>query len=164
MASIFPSRNEKQIPKSLNECVKKDYTAADLNHWADRIETWGQLLLALLILAGFVLTIIEVVALIDTNESLILPTVITAIITWGLYAFIEYFAYHILALVLRALSLITQHTIITANVALYESQKGCSTTDEIQPNANNDTTKWACPDCGNVLPGDVIRCNCGYKR
>lgn len=24
--------------------------------------------------------------------------------------------------------------------------------------------KWACPDCGTVLPGDVIRCNCGYKR
>ena len=24
--------------------------------------------------------------------------------------------------------------------------------------------KWACPDCGNVLPGDVIRCKCGYKR
>ena len=24
--------------------------------------------------------------------------------------------------------------------------------------------KWACPECGNVLPGDVVRCKCGYKR
>ena len=24
--------------------------------------------------------------------------------------------------------------------------------------------KWACPDCGNVLPGDVIQCKCGYRR
>lgn len=24
--------------------------------------------------------------------------------------------------------------------------------------------KWACPDCGNVLPDDVVQCNCGYKR
>lgn len=24
--------------------------------------------------------------------------------------------------------------------------------------------RWACPDCGNVLPGDVIQCKCGYRR
>ncbi len=24
--------------------------------------------------------------------------------------------------------------------------------------------KWACPNCGSVLPGDVIQCKCGYKR
>ena len=24
--------------------------------------------------------------------------------------------------------------------------------------------KWACPDCGNVLPSDMIQCKCGYRR
>lgn len=24
--------------------------------------------------------------------------------------------------------------------------------------------RWACPDCSNVLPGDVIQCKCGYRR
>ena len=24
--------------------------------------------------------------------------------------------------------------------------------------------KWACPDCGSVLPGDVIQCKCGYRK
>jgi len=24
--------------------------------------------------------------------------------------------------------------------------------------------RWACPDCDNVLPGDVIQCKCGYRR
>lgn len=24
--------------------------------------------------------------------------------------------------------------------------------------------KWACPCCGNILPGDVIQCKCGHRR
>lgn len=24
--------------------------------------------------------------------------------------------------------------------------------------------KWVCPDCGDVLPGDVVKCKCGYKK
>lgn len=30
--------------------------------------------------------------------------------------------------------------------------------------AQSNIGKWACPDCGNVLPGDVVQCKCGYRR
>lgn len=30
--------------------------------------------------------------------------------------------------------------------------------------AQKNVGKWACPYCGNVLPGDVIQCKCGHRR
>lgn len=30
--------------------------------------------------------------------------------------------------------------------------------------SSNSVGRWTCPDCGNTVPGDVIRCKCGYER
>lgn len=161
--NIFANKDEKRIPKNLNDCIRSDSTVMDLRFWAERIEEWGRILVALLLIAGVVLTFVEVLSLIDVNEDAIIPTVISNIITWGLSAFGVYVVSCVTALLLRALASITHHTMISANVALMENQKNRETEEET-PVVQSVAGKWACPDCGNVLPNDVIRCKCGFKR
>jgi len=165
---IFPEKNEKRIPKTLNECMKPNSTVSELYLWAERVENWGHILLALLTIGGIILTIVEAVSLVDVNEDMIIPTIITSIITWGLYVFLAYCAYHAISLLLYALASITHHTMISANVALFESQNNSNTAEE-KPKAPQQTPQkplgnWKCPDCGNTIPYDVIRCKCGYEK
>lgn len=164
---IFSDINEKRIPKTLNECTKPNYTVNELNLWAERVENWGRILLALLIIAGIALTIVEAVSFIDADEDMILPTVISSVIAWGIYAFLAYCAYHIISLLLHALADITHHTMISANVALFANYKTGEQENQNQPMPKireASGNKWNCPECGNTLPYDVIQCKCGYRR
>lgn len=162
---VFPDKNEKRIPKSLQECVKPDGTVTELSRWAGIVETRGQILLALVILAGVFLTIAEVVVLLDTEEGAMLLTVISSVVGWSLGAVVTYCTYHVIALLLRAAALITQHTMISANVALFEQQKMNGEAGENRSKPQKPHEKWECPACSHMLPFDVIQCsNCGYKR
>ena len=163
MMSIFDTKDEKRVPKNLNDCIRPDGTVMDLRFWAEKVEEWGKIAIALLIVAGVVLTIAEAISLIDVNEEAIVPTVIGNVIAWGLSAFGVYVVSRITALLLRALASITHHTMISANVALLEHRKNTDPEEE-KPVVQSVTGKWACPDCGNVLPNDVIRCKCGFKK
>lgn len=164
---IFPEKTEKRIPKTLRECAAADTTVSDLYLWSDRVEKWGGIVFAILIIAGFLVTIVETTAMIDVNEEMVIPTLLTSVVSWGLTAFLTYCAYQLIALLLRAMAKITHHTMISANVALYESGKTESETEN-QPKAPvipvGKTGKWACPECGNVLAYDIIRCKCGFER
>lgn len=84
-----------------------------------------------------------------------------------------YCASYLTSLLLGALASITHHTAITANLALleqskHERQEAKTEETAVKPVAKDVTGKimgkWVCPDCGKALPGDVIRCNCGFKR
>lgn len=117
-------KTDKSIPETLNECLTPDGTVSSLRLWAERLETWGQRLFGLLIIVGIITTIMKVYPLIDdVDTENILPALITSLVPWGLYAIIEYCTYQVLAVLIRALASITHHTMITANVALYESSK-----------------------------------------
>ena len=63
-----------------------------------------------------------------------IPTVFEALVnnifSWTLYSFLEYCAYHILALLVGSLATIVQHTKITANITLYNSAKTEGVTDD----------------------------------
>ena len=157
---IFPEKDEKRIPKTMHECVKPTRTVSELYMWGDRVETWGHRLLVLVIVAGILLTIIEAISLVDVEESMIFPTAITSLVTWAVYAFLTYCAYHIIALVLYALASINHHSMISANVALYQARQEEGTPPAPQVSGG----KWKCPECEAQLPYDVIRCQCGYKR
>ena len=123
MTNMFSGKSIKQIPKSLAECHQPDATATNLHFWAERLERWGQRLFIVLIIAGIISTVLDTMAMIDVNDDMVLSVFITSAITWALYAFIEYCTYHVLALLISALASITQSTIISANVALYEAAK-----------------------------------------
>ncbi len=159
MANMFSGKSDKQIPKTLNECIRTDSTVSNLHAWAERLERWGETLFVILIVVGVIATIIEAAALVDVNEDMIFPTIVTSIITWGLYAFIEYCAYHVIALLISALASITQHTMISANIALLESSKN----NEVEEAPQSSAPKAVLPK--NDLPKSQKTCYaCGYKQ
>lgn len=116
-------KNNKKYPRTLDECMKQNNTVDNLNLWAERLQQWGKILFAVLILAGIIATVANLFTLEDYDAEYVFPTIISSVISWGLYAFIEYCAYHALSLLISALALITENSIITANVALFESGK-----------------------------------------
>ena len=169
MANMFTGKSKKQIPKTLSECTSPDATASNLHYWSEKLENWGQILFVILIIIGIISTIVDTVNMADINEDMAFATCITSAITWALYAFIEYCAYHVLALLISALASITQNTIISANVALYEASKNCTdstpqpaatqhtpifsdkNTDSYSQTVNRTTAPdgmWACKNCG----------------
>lgn len=123
MANMFPDKGEKQIPKNLSDCTRSDATIDNLHLWAYRLEDWGKAFFYVLIVVGILSTIISTVQMIDVNEDAIFTTFLSSLINWALYAFIEYCAFHVLALLISALASITHNTSISANVALYEAAK-----------------------------------------
>ena len=171
MANMFTGKSEKQIPKTLSECTSPDATASNLHYWSEKLENWGQILFVILIIIGIISTIVDTVNMADIDEDMAFATCITSAITWALYAFIEYCAYHVLALLISALASITQNTIISANVALYEASQNCAspvyTQTAIGIDSSNPTVQspkpnavqyvnhgpapdgmWACKNCG----------------
>lgn len=178
MANMFSGKISKRIPKTLEECVQSDATVTNLHIWAERLESWGAVLCAVLIIIGVISTIIATVNMADVNEDLIFSTCLTSIITWGLYAFIEYCVYHVLALLISALASITQNTIISANVALLNADQNPETprAPEQAPSAEPQRTslyasaeqqspRWFCTHCGASNKGSNTFCEmCGKEK
>lgn len=123
MSNMFSGKKDKKIPQTLSECTRADDTVSNLHIWSERLENWGQVLFVILIIVGIISTISATIEMADVDEDLVFSTLIGSAASWSLYAFIEYCAYHVLALLISALASITQHTIITANVALFEATK-----------------------------------------
>ena len=188
MAGMFSEKNTKQIPKTLDDCIRENTVVSELRVWVERIEKWGIILLTILIIVGVVSTIIEAVSVAEINEDMVFPTIVSSLITWGFYAAIEYFAFQFFALLISALATITQHTVISAQVALFESTKNSTNPDntktdapqaaksaqETQPKTGDETiikpifnedNSWKCPACGrnNVATRTTCWC-CDAKR
>lgn len=123
MNNMFSGKNKKRIPKSLFECIKEDAVVTHLHTWAERLESWGHFLFIMLIIIGIISTIVVTVLMVDLYEEMAFVTCIASVITWAFYAFIEYCAYHVLALLISALASITQNTMISADVSLYQASK-----------------------------------------
>ena len=163
MENMFSGRNNKRIPQTLHDCINPDSTVTNLHFWAERLENWGQILFGVLIVAGVISTIIDAIAASDIDEGMVFPTIITSILTWGLYAFIEYCAYHVLALLISALATITQNTIISANVALFESNKNNDTSVETKPTSTISSARTPLPK--KNLPKGQRECYaCGHVQ
>ncbi len=183
MANMFSGNNETQIPKNLSECTKTNATVSNLHRWSERLEKWGKILFWIIVVLGIFVTIAEMIetqklrqAYRDMMEQYIeLPSewevFFNKLLTWAFYAFFEYCAYHVLALLISALASITQNTIISANVALYKASQNCTGPTSTQPTAgivsSNSTVQspkpnavqyvnhgpapdgmWTCQNCG----------------
>lgn len=173
MESMFSGKGEKQIPKTLSECIKSDSTATDLYRWSERLESLGYILFIILILVGIISTISNTSAMVDLEEDMAFTTFFTSAITWTLYAFIEYCAYHVLSLLLRALASITQNTIISANVALLNANADSNAAggqpiiaEQKETKINTSSTirnygNYECGKCGASGPYEGNCPNCG---
>jgi len=186
MANMFSGKSEKQIPRNLDECAQPDTTASNLHYWSERLENWGQRLFVILIIIGVFSTIAVMFNMSDIDDGEGFMICITTAVTWGLYAFIEYCAYHVLALLISALASITQNTIIAANVALYNASinqtepTATSIVPEATPSVANMSTPlkttaqketaeygtWVCKNCGTNNKDSYFQCKkCGqYKN
>ena len=203
MANMFSGNQEKKIPKSFKDCYKTDGITKNLWLWCERLEKWGLILFWILIIIGVIDTImaginahelieqigaetVEEIREASAELGIEIPTVFEALVnnllSWTLYAFLEYCSYHILALLVGSLASIVQHTKITANITLYNSAKADGITDTKEninngnieedfskklaeiPNSNIGKT-WECKNCGSKNSQGSLCCKtCGtYK-
>lgn len=139
MANMFSGHTNKEIPKYMSECLQPDPVTTNLWRWCERLETWGKFLFWAIALFGIISAISvafvteEVVSKLgytietETVTKFEFGLLLMTLLEFALYAFLEYCAYHALALLLGALASITQNTNITANIVLYEANKNGGT-------------------------------------
>lgn len=161
-------KSEKEIPKTLYECRLTDNVSNVLWNWSINLESWSIIILIILSIIGIITSIVSGAKMSDYNDDLARTTTITSIITWALYAFIGYFSFKALSLLIAALSKIVESTCVTANVALYTAAKAekASTEESTKPAPQSSYSKgpWTCK-CGTTNDANSISCkDCGeYK-
>ena len=162
MANMFSGNAEKKVPGDLKSCYRTDPVAENLWIWSERLERWGMWLCVVLFIVGIVTVIhnaseasklIKELGL-DSDElkaeaaklgieiKSVGEVVFDSSLNWAIYCFLEFCAYHILALLVGSLASIVQHTRITANIALYKAAKAEGFTEEsnTSSNENSDNT------------------------
>jgi len=162
MANMFSGNQEKKIPKSFKDCYKTDGITQNLWLWCERLEKWGKILFWVLIVGGLILSIStsivekEVVveeatywseAETELRKTFDFEIFIPLLLETALYAFLEYCAYHILALLVGSLATIVQHTKITANITLYNSAKAEGFVDDNAEMENGNSTENTSRKC-----------------
>lgn len=185
---MFSGNAEKKVPQDLKSCYKTDPVAANLWTWSERLERWGMWLCIGLFIVGIIIVIhnaFEASKLIkelglDSDElkteaaklgieiKSVGEVVLDTSLNWAIYCFLEFCAYHILALLVGSLASIVQHTKITADVALYNAAKAENVADdsgksEKEEVVNNPVTNYIiCGKCGSENISSQIICrNCG---
>jgi hypothetical protein len=144
----------------------------ELHTWATKIENLGHIFFVLIIIIGIFSALFGAFLLAE-DAATIISTMIATAISWTIYACIEYFLYHILVLVLRALASITQNSSVTANIALLEaSQNPNIPADPPVPEQPAEVKEapqstlfqetWICASCGYENRGNhsyCVQCN-----
>lgn len=136
MTTMFSGNQQKSVPKSFEECYKKDNVSTNLWQWGERIEKLGRIFFFILIIAGPVIS--AVIGAYDEEygefdwDDFNFGAYFLTLLSYALYAFIEYCVYHVLALLFCSLASIVQNNNITANIALYNSKDY-----NIKNNSNN---------------------------
>ncbi len=191
MANMFSGYTQKEIPKNMEDCIKPDSVSSSLWGWCERLEKWGKILFWVLIIGGLILSIStsivekEVVveeatywseAETEIRKTFDLEIFIPLLLETALYAFLEYCAYHIFALLIGTLASIVQNTKISANIALYRAfpnpdikrqesnkkEEHHETTKKEESTTKTDTHKWRCANCGNFISQDPCP-NCDFS-
>ena len=200
MANMFSGNQEKKIPKSFKDCYKTDSITQNLWLWCEKLEKWGFILFWIIIVIGVIDTItaginahqlieeigaetVEEIREASAEMGIEIPTVFEALVnnlfSWTLYSFLEYCAYHVLALLVGSLATIVQHTKITANITLYNSAKTEGTSDDYEEECKEEpkltvekkksvsktnkipTGFKKCIYCKELSPIETERCSCG---
>ena len=118
---------KKAIPKNFEECYKTDKVTYNLWVWAERLERWGFRICIFMASIGAIQAILIGLGVSEFYDAYnmtpeydsVLVAVFVCLVSWAFYCFLEFCAYHILALLVGSLATIVQNTKITANVALY---------------------------------------------
>jgi len=160
--------NKNELPDDVRNNLPKSQTATELHQWAGRLRALSIKLAITIIVIGLFSAIGDALS-IDSDESgIVLAVVIFSMFDWILYAIIEYFACHAIALLLSAVSEIVQNTFDSRNMAVLTAAKNFSNEkSEARPAQRNEEnfasmqsankpasknearpTPWICPKCG----------------
>lgn len=176
MENMFSDKTNKKMPQTLSDCIKPDPTVTNLHLWAERLENWGHSLFCIIVFIGLVASISDAALAADEayhDEEVIafICSFAVSAFPWALYAFLEYCAYHAIALLISALACITQNTIITADIALLTAlqQTGATSGDFANSHLENEigfdpppSANFVCPQCNHpVHQSDSACLNCG---
>ncbi len=125
--NMFDKMENKQIPKSLDECLRPDPLLNNLWSWCQWLERFGKILFWVIIIFGTIYSVLtsfqEVEKGIyytytDTEFNFIL--FLTSLWRIAIYAALEYCSYHLIALLIGAFSSIVQNTKISTDLNLYK--------------------------------------------
>ena len=165
MENLFQGKTSMRIPKNLDECNEWDETAISLELWAERTIKIGSIVGGIIAILGIIVTLTETVAAAEMYSEA-LPAIgvfLTSILTWGLYAVIEVLVYNSVALLLKALANITQSSVVSARVALFEVSQNNATAQEAE--ATKPSSTWQCKYCNTTNKETDIQCvSCGEFR
>ena len=167
---------------SIDDCLKPDGITDNLWDWAERLEKLGKILFWIIIIFGFVIALststvtTEVekgyyYTYTDTETTFSFEVFLTSVVQTALYAFIEYCAYHVLALLIGALANITQNTKTTAKLTEYVARKTLNEEktendiNQVNPPviARTNNGERVCPMCGQSQKAGKICWSCGHQ-
>lgn len=157
MANMFRETSKHVKPISVEDSIKSDRVIDNLWSWCSRLETLGMVLFVILIIIGIIASIIAGFEVVDISYSgkpeyeFNFGMFFLSLLDYALYAFIEYCAYHVIALLIGALASITQNTKATARLLEYQMSE----------NELPDENEWKCKNCGKINSNYVGTCACG---
>lgn len=157
---MFKETSKHVKPISVEDSIKSDRVIDNLWSWCSRLETLGMVLFVILIIIGIITSIISGFEVVDISYSgkpkyeFNFGEFFINLMSSALYAFIEYCAYHVIALLIGALASITQNTKASAKLLEYQLSKD-------EPLAENE---WKCKNCGKINSDYVGTCSCGNTK
>ena len=128
MNNMFSENQNKKIPNSIDECLKPDSVSSNLWILCQRLENLGKILFWIIIVFGVIFSVVSSFREVDvegilydyTDTEFDFEMLCELLVQTAVYAFIEYCAYHVLALLIGALGSIVQNMRINADLALYK--------------------------------------------
>ena len=175
METMFSNMSQKKIPFNIKECMQTDPVSANLWTWCERLEKLGKILFWILIVRGLYNAIDSAITTTEVTHGTFYPytetettfdfmVFLTSAIATGIYAFLEYCGYHVIALLIGALASITQSNVITANVALLSNVQS-SHPDSSEKENSPISDRWQCEYCDEYNEKYLLYCKgCGKYR
>lgn len=131
--TMFDDCANEPTPTSIEECTNQDKVTVNLWKWAGKLEILGKILMIIIIIGGILISFsnamvnTEVVTdyyrkTTETETSFEFTLFLTNLMTYAVYAIMEYCIYHVIALLIGSLARIVQSTRTTARLAEFEAR------------------------------------------
>lgn len=115
--NMFKKAQRDPVSKSIDDCIQVDELAKNLWKWASRLDILGKVLMWLIIIAGIIMSILSGSVI---PEKFNFTLFFTSLYPFGIYAFLDYCVFHVLALLISALAGIYHNTRQSARLLEYQ--------------------------------------------
>lgn len=123
--TMFDDCANETTPETIEDCVNQDKVTTNLWNWARRLEIFGKILLALIIIGGILISFSDantVAEVVDGEAEFQVKVFLVDMLTYVIYAFVEYCVYHVVALLIGSLARIVQSNRTVARLAELEAR------------------------------------------